>query len=124
MVIHNDQVGFLSPLVHRGDEATLELLALLPAAKVAARIDPVPKLGVVGQKRKLVAIAGFSQLLPIANLRKPVALVDSLQNRLPLHLVNLLATKKVRPSLHEGRFEVWSKMFLQEGHILLKKLFL
>ena len=68
MMIHDDQVGFVRPLVHRRDEATLKFRALLPGAQVAARVDAVPKLGVVGQERQFAAVAGFGKLLPVVNL--------------------------------------------------------
>ena len=47
MMVHDDQVGFLCALVHRGDEASVELGALLPGAEVAARVNAMPQVGVI-----------------------------------------------------------------------------
>ena len=66
MMVHDDQVGFVRALVHRRDEAALKFRALLPAAQVAARVDAIPELGIVGKKSELAAIARFRQFLPVA----------------------------------------------------------
>ena len=124
MVVDDDQVRFMSPLVHRGDEAALEFRALLPGAEVAARVDAIPKLGVVGKERQLAAITRFGQLLPVAYLREPVDLVDSFQNRLALHLMDLVPAKEICAALHQGRFQIRREMLLQEGNVLLEELLL
>ncbi len=43
MMIHDDQVRFLGPLLHRGNEALLEVRALLPRAGIASRIQARPQ---------------------------------------------------------------------------------
>ena len=48
MVIHDDQVGVFGALMHRGDEALIELGTFLAGAGVAARVEAHPKVGVVG----------------------------------------------------------------------------
>ena len=124
MVIHDDQVRFLRALVHRGDEAALEFGALLAGAKIAARVDAIPQLGVVGEERQLVAVARFGQLFPVADLREPVNLVDSLQDRLALHLMHFLAAEKIRAALHQRGLQIRREVFLQEGNVLLEELLL
>jgi len=57
MVIHDDQVGFAGPLLHRRKETLVEVRALLSRARVASRIDPRPQIGIVRKKRQLRAIA-------------------------------------------------------------------
>ncbi len=42
MMVHDNQVRVLRPLVHRGDEAALERIALLAGAQIAPRVDPAP----------------------------------------------------------------------------------
>src|SRR5579862_7243146 len=123
-VVHNNQVRFLRPLVHRRDETVLKLRAFLSRAKIAARVNPVPKLGVVRQKSQFAAVARLRQLLPILDLREPVHFVDAFQHRLPHHLVYLLTAEKIRSPLHQRRFQIRREMFLQEGNVLLKKLLL
>ena len=120
MMIDDDQVGFVRPLVHRRDEATLKFRALLPGTQVAARVDAIPKLGVVGQERQFAAIAGFRQLLPVFNLRKPVDFVDPFQDRLALHLMDFLPAKEIRAALHQRRLQIGREMLLQEGNVLLE----
>ena len=108
------EVRFLRALVHGGDEAALEFRALLAGAQIAARVDAIPKLGVVGKKSELAAIAGFRKLLPVANLREPVYFVDALQHRLPVHLVHLLTAEKIGAALHQRSFQIGREMLLQE----------
>ena len=54
-------------LVHAGDEAALELLALLAGAELAARVDLCPGRLDSGSVRNLGAIAGLGGLLPLAD---------------------------------------------------------
>ena len=124
MMIDDDQVRFLRALVHRGDEAALKFGALLAGAEVAARVDAIPQLGVVGKKRQLAAVAGFGQLFPIADLREPVHFVDALQDGLALHLVHFLPAQKIGAALHQRGFQIRREMLLQEGHVLLEELLL
>src|ERR1700693_2185360 len=101
MMIHNDEVRFLGPLVHGGDKAALEFRALLAGAKVAARVDAVPHFGTVGKKRELAPVARFGQLLPVADLRKPIDFIEPLQSWLALHQVDLLTAQEIRAPLHQ-----------------------
>ena len=64
------------------------------------------------------------KLLPLLDLREPVHLVHPFQHRLAHHLMHLLPAKKIRPPLHQRRFQIRREMFLQKGNILLKKLLL
>src|SRR5579862_4680538 len=123
-VIHDNQIRFLRPLVHRRDEAVLEFRALLPRAKIAARVNPVPKLGIVRQKGQFAPVARLRQFFPILDLREPIHLVDALQHRLPHHLVHLFPAEKVRPPLHQRCFQIRCEMFFQEGNVFLKQLLL
>ena len=50
-----------------GDEAALELRALLAGAQLAARVDLGPRGAVLGQRLDLGAVAGLGGLLPLAN---------------------------------------------------------
>ncbi len=43
MVIDDDDVAFLGPLMHERDEAALKLLALLAGAEIRAGIDLGPR---------------------------------------------------------------------------------
>ena len=90
--------------MHRRDEAALKFRALLAGAKIAARVDTVPQVRVVGEERQLTAVAGFGELFPVADLRKPIDFIESLQDGLPFHLMNLLAAKEIRPPLHQSGF--------------------
>ena len=96
-------------LVHRRDETALKFRAFLPAAKVAARVDAVPQLGVVGKKSQLAAVARLGELLPIADLRKPVDFIDALQDRLAFHLMHFLAAQKIRAALSSARLSDWER---------------
>src|SRR5262249_40194477 len=59
MVIHDDEVGVFGALVHRRDEALIELGALLAGAGVAASVEAHPEIGIVGEECQLGAVAGF-----------------------------------------------------------------
>src|ERR1700730_13445179 len=110
MMIDNDEVRLLGPLVHGGDEAALEFRALLAGAKVAACVDAVPHFGTIGKKRELAAVARFGQLLPVADLREPIDFIEPLQSRLALHQVNLLTTQEICSPLHQGGLQIRRKM--------------
>src|ERR1700683_2697547 len=124
MMIHYDQLCFLRALVHGGDKAAAEVRAFLAGAEVAARINSMPEVGIVRQKRQFAAVAGFSKFSPIANLRKPIDLVDALQYSLALHLIHFCAAKKIVATFHQRGFQIGREMFLQKRDILIEELFL
>src|SRR5258708_28411156 len=80
-MVHDDQIRFLRPLLHRGDEAIPELRALLPRAGVPARVHPRPQLRIVRQKRKLRAIPGLRQLRPILDLPELLHFLHAFEHR-------------------------------------------
>jgi hypothetical protein len=53
------------PLVHQGDEAALEIGALLPGAHIGARVDLGPGGGAFGQGLDFGPVAELGALLPL-----------------------------------------------------------
>src|SRR5260370_13215359 len=64
VMIDDDNVAFVRALVHCGDEAALELLALLAGAKVATCIDLVPGGTVLWQGLDFRAVASRGLRFP------------------------------------------------------------
>ena len=124
MMIHDDQVGILRPLVHRGHKTLVKLRAFLSRAGVPPRIQSRPQIRIIRQKRKLRAIARLRQLRPIPNLPERIDLFQTLEHRRVGHLVRLHATQKIRPPLHYRDFQFRRKMLLQKRNIFLIELFL
>ena len=109
MVIHDDQVRVFRTLVHRGNEALIELRALLAGAGISPRIQPRPQIGIIRQKRQLRAVPGLRQLRPLADLPERIDLLQPLQHRLVGHLMRLNPAQKIRPPLHHRRLRAGPK---------------
>src|SRR6266852_3543687 len=124
VMVHDDQIRFLRPLLHRGDEAFPELRALLPRAGVPARVHPRPQLRIVRQKRKLRAIPGLRQLRPILDLPELLHFLHAFEHRLVRHLVQLRAAQKIRPPLHHRDLQLRREVLLQKRNVFLVQLFL
>src|SRR5579871_5417378 len=124
MVVDNDDVAFLGLLVHPGDEASLELLAFLAAAQIAARIDLRPQAARFGQGFNLGAVAGFGLLLPRADDLEIRHFFQALQYRFLVGIVNFLAARVIGAALHIASPKRSAEMFLQERDVLEKKLLL
>src|SRR6266446_5973307 len=124
MMIYDDQIRFLGALLHGGDEALLKLRTFLSRAGISPRVDSRPKLRIVGQKRKLGAIAGFRQLGPILNLTERIHLLNALKNRLVGNLMQLGATQEIRAPLHDCYFQLGCKVLLQKRNVFLIELLL
>jgi hypothetical protein len=48
MVIHDNQVRILRSLMHRCNKTGIEVRALLPGARIAARVQPRPQIRIIG----------------------------------------------------------------------------
>ena len=124
VMVHDNQVGFLRPLVHSRHKARVERRAFLPRASVAPCVQASPQFRIIRQERQLRAIARLRQLGPILDLPKIIHFLDALKQRLVLHLVQLRNAQKIRPPLHQCGFQVRRKMFLQKRNIFLEQLLL
>jgi hypothetical protein len=124
MVIDDDEIGFMSALMHSGDEAAAEFGAILSGAGVAAGIETLPEIGIVGKKIELGAVAGLRDMFPIHNLLEPIDLIEALEDRLAGHLMKFLAAEKIPAALHDGGAEIGREMAAKEGNVFLKELFL
>src|SRR5206468_1451160 len=100
VMIRNDDVGLGGALVHPGDEATVELLALLPGAGFAARVNAGPQRARVGQAAEFRPVAGLRATLPVADLRVLVGLRQAVQRRLLFAVVQVLPATLLLPSRH------------------------
>ena len=81
MMIDDDDVAFVRAPVHFGDEAALELLALLAGAEIAARVHLVPRRLDSGRVY-LGAVAGLGGLLPLADDLEVGDLFQAVEHRL------------------------------------------
>src|SRR3989304_3819698 len=112
------------PPVHRRDEAAVELRALLPGAGVAPRVDPRPEGDGVGEVAELGAVAGFRRLFPLADAGVVVELLQALEHRLVLEVVEFLPAEEVRPALHVAGADFGVEVLLQKRDVLEEKLLL
>jgi len=97
--------------------------ALLPRAGLAPGIDFFPKLALVGHPAQFRPVAGFSGLLPLAQLGVLLDFVHAIQHGLLLHVVKLLPAQVVGAALHQRHFHLRKELF-QEGDVLVKELLL
>src|SRR5581483_10404715 len=82
MMIDDDDVALGRAAMHLGDEAAVELLALLADAGVGARVEFGPELIVFRQQRELGPVAGFRGPLPVGDHAKLLDLIEPAQDGL------------------------------------------
>ena len=87
-------------LVHQGDEAALEIGALLAGAQVAAGVELGPGGAGFGQRLDFGAVAEFGGLLPLADDLEIGHFLQAGQHRLLFGVVDLLAAGVVVAALH------------------------
>src|SRR6476659_6153115 len=100
MMIDDDDVALQRPLMHRCEEASLELLALLPAAQVAPGIHLGPRRAVFRERFDFGTIAGDRRFLPLTDDLEVGDFLQSPEHGLSLGIVDFLAANKVRAPLH------------------------
>ena len=124
VMVDDDDVAFLCALVHQGQEAALEVGALLPRAHVAAGIELGPGGAVFGQLLDFGAVAELRGLLPLADDLEIGDLFQPGECRLLIGVVDFLPAGVVIAALHVADLEGPRKMLLQERHVLKEELFL
>ena len=124
VVVDDDDVALMRALVHAGEEAALELRALLAGAHLAPRVHLGPRRGAFGQGPDLGAVAGFGGLLPLADDLEIGHFFETFEDRLLPGVVDLLAAGVVVPSLHVADGQVAAQVLLEERHVLVEELLL
>ena len=124
MVVDDDQVALHRAHVHLRDEAAVELSALRSGAGLAARIELRPGRAPFRQVLDRGPIAAVGAFFPLAQDGKVGDLLQALQDRLLLGIVELLAAQVIRPSLHQTGVDAAREKLLQEGNVFVEKLFL
>ena len=124
VVVDDDDVALEGALVHQGEEAALELEALLAGAQIAARIHLPPHAGGFRQGLDLRAVAGGGGLLPVADDLEIGHLLQPLEHRLLLGVVDFLAAGVVVAALHVADAHLAAEVLLQERDVLVNKLLL
>ena len=124
VVVDDDDVAFLGALVHQGEEAALEVGALLPGAQLAARVELGPGRAVLGQLPDLGAVAEFGGLFPLADNLEIGDLFEAGKHRLLIGVVDFLAAGVIVAALHVADLERPREVFLEERHVLEEELFL
>ena len=100
MVIDDDEVGLEGAAAHLGDEAAAVVWASGAKARVGAGVELVPEGGGFREGRKLGAVAGFSDLLPLSDLAVLFDLVEARKNGLVAEGEEFAAAKVVGAALH------------------------
>ena len=124
MVVDDDQVGFGRALVHPGDEAALELRALLARAGLATGVYLPPEIARVGKVLEFRAVARLGMLFPAANLGIELHFREAREHRLLLEVVKLLPAKIILTPLHQRGLELDRHDLFQNRDIFVKKLLL
>ncbi len=124
VMIDDDDVALMRAAVHFGQEAALELLALLAGAQIAARVQLLPGGAGFGQRLDLGAIAGGGGLLPFADDLKVGDFFQAAQNRLAIGVVDLLPAGEVGAALHVADLQRPVEMLLQERNVFVEELLL
>ena len=111
-------------LVHQGDEAALEVGALLAGAQVGAGIHLGPGGAGFRQRLDFGAVAEFGGLLPLADDLEIGHFFQAGEHRLLFGVVDLLAAGVVVAALHVADLERPRKVLLQERDVLEEELLL
>src|SRR5580698_2680731 len=100
MMVDDDDVALhrLSP--HLGDEASVELAALLSGAGISPRIELRPEHTSFRQLGKLGAVAGARRLFPYGNCPILLNLLQSTQHWLIGQVVQFLTAQIIVAPLH------------------------
>src|SRR5262249_2056550 len=124
VMVDDDDVALLRPLVHEGEEAALELLALLPAAQIAPRVQLRPSRALLRQRLDFGAVAEFGGLFPFANDLEVGGFLEAGQDRLPVGVVDFLAAGVVAAAFHVTDLKWTVEMLLQKRDIFEEELLL
>ena len=125
VMVDDDDVALMRLAMHLGDEATLELLALLAGAGLAAGVDFGPRRRAFGKRMDLGAVASYGILLPIGDDLEVVEFLESGEDGLFLRVVDFLAADVVAAALHVADLELLVfEVLLEERNVLEKELFL
>ena len=124
VMVDDDDVALHRALVHGGDEAAVEIGALLPGAKIAARVDLGPRGAALGQRLDLGAVAEFGGLLPVRDDLEIGDLFEPGEHGVLVGVVDLLAARVVVAPLHVADLERPREVLLEERDVLEKKLLL
>ncbi len=124
VVVDDDDVALQRALVHERDEAALELLALLTAAKIAPRVQLGPGCTLLGQRLDLGAVAELGGLLPILNDLEIGELFEAGQDGLIVGVVDFLAAGVIAASLHQANLQRAIEMLLQKRDVFEEELLL
>ena len=110
-------------LMHEGEEAALELWALLAGAAVAAGVDLGPGGARFGQRFDFGAVAGFGGFFPLANDLKIGDFFQAFEHRLLFGVVDFLAAGVVGAAFHVAGFQC-PEVALEERDVLEEELLL
>ena len=110
--------------VHFGEKAALELLALLAGAKVAPRIQLLPRGAGFGQRLDLGAVARGGGLLPLADDLKIGDLFQAAEHRFAVGIIDLLPAGEIRTAFHITDLKGPVEMLLQKRNIFVEELLL
>src|ERR1700746_1642536 len=99
-MVDDPDVALLRALVHQGEEAAAELLALLARAKIAASVHFAPGRGSLRQSLDFRAVADLRGLLPRLDPLKIGHFLQAVEHRLALRVVDLLAAGVIVAALH------------------------
>ena len=124
VVVDDHDVAGVRALVHQGEEAAVELLALLAGAKIAARVHFGPGAARFRQLLDLRAVAEFGGLLPGLDHLEIGDFFQAGQHRFAVGIVDLLPAGVVVAALHVADAQRARKMLLQKGNVLEEELLL
>ena len=124
VMVDDDDVARLRPLVHQRQEAALELFALLAGAKVAARVDFGPRGRRFGQLLDLRAVADFSGVLPGLDDLEIGHFFQTGEYRLVVGIVDLLPAGVVVAALHVTHTQGACEVLLEKRNVFEKELLL
>ncbi len=129
-MIHDDDVALLCSAPHFSDKAPLPLAALLPDASLGARVQLVPEEAGFGEFRQFRPVARRGRLFPCGDGAILFNLVQAAEDRLVGQIVEFLAAQIIVAAFHITNREpgpgcgISVQRLLQEGYVLVEKLFL
>src|SRR6266404_3065889 len=124
VMIYNDDISIDRALAHPGDEARLEVRALLTETSIGARVDMPPERKILRKIRKLGSVARFCFGAPTKDFIKVIDLIEPFQDRPAFSAFDAMQTSVVVAAFHDGGAKLCRQNVLKKRNVLVHQLLL
>src|SRR5687767_11435115 len=113
-MIDDDDVGFLSAISHAGNEAGIEVGALLAETRFGTGVDVAPERERFGEVCEFGAIAGVAFSRPVGDFLEIIDLVETLEHGRRLRTRETIEAEVVAAAFHVSRSKAFRQDALEE----------